>query len=502
MSNRKLKISAILSYVLIGVNSIYGIVIIPFILGVLGPSEYGVYRTISSFTAALVVLDLGIGNTVLRYIAKFNAEKNQKQIENFSAMSIIQALVISIVITSISIVLYQLIDVTFSNKMTAAQVIKAKQLFVIIIITMCCRVFENVIAGIINGCNQFAFTNFVKLSMLIIRIILVVILLTIYTNSLMLVIIDFIITILAIIAELFYVYRILLVRIKYYFWDKLLFIESFKYTILLFIQSIVMQLNGNFDNIIIGALIGPLAVTIYSLGLTIFNMFEQFSMALSSIMLPTVMNQIHAGASNTELENTVIKVGRFQFALLGAIVAGFAVIGREFVHLWLGKDYSNVWVIAMILMLPALLPLIQNVCLSIIRAKNKIAFRTMVISIMAVFNLIVTIFGVMYFGYIAAAVGTAIGLTGANLIAMNIYYYKRLNINVFRIFRNIFKGIAPCILISTIPLIVANHYIQGNWLAFSIKVMIFMVVYGILISLFGFNSYEKAQLRIDKLIGI
>ena len=45
-------------------------------------------------------------------------------------------------------------------------------------------------------------------------------------------------------------------KIKLYKWDKTLFKESFVYTILLFVQSIIIQFNGNVDNIVIGAVIG------------------------------------------------------------------------------------------------------------------------------------------------------------------------------------------------------------------------------------------------------
>lgn len=494
LDSKQLKIGAILSYVLIAVNSIYGIIITPYILSTLGAGEYGVYRTIGSFAGSLMVLNLGIGSTVIRYVAKFNAEKNKRNIENFSAMCMIQAAIISLVIVAVSSVLYNLIDPTYSESFTVSEITKAKQLFIIYITNMCFHMFENVIFGIIVGCNRFAYSNSVKLLRVLLRIILIYSVLSIFRDSLVLVGIDLLITILTIFAELIYLNKVLLLRIKYYFWDKSLFIESFKYTSQLFIQSIAAQINGNLDNIVIGAVIGSGAVAVYSIGLLLFNMFEQFAVSLSDLMLPTVTNQIQAGANNRDLEDTVIKVGRLQFALLGAALAGFALVGQEFVNLWLGDSYKDVWLIAMVLMIPTTIPLIQNVCLSILRAKNKLTFRTWAVTFMAIFNLFITIIGVIYFGYIAAAIGTALGLICANIVAMNIYYYRVMKINVIRIFAGIFKRTIICLIIAAIGLAIANMFIYGSWVSFLVKVIIFCFIYGSSMYIYGFSKSEKNML--------
>lgn len=49
----------------------------------LGDSGYGVYKTIASFSSTLLVMDLGIGTTVMRYTAKYRAEENKEEIGNF-----------------------------------------------------------------------------------------------------------------------------------------------------------------------------------------------------------------------------------------------------------------------------------------------------------------------------------------------------------------------------------------------------------------------------------
>ena len=63
MAKSEVKYGALLSYVLIIINSLYGLVITPYILSTIGESEYGVYKTIGALTASISVLELGIGGT-------------------------------------------------------------------------------------------------------------------------------------------------------------------------------------------------------------------------------------------------------------------------------------------------------------------------------------------------------------------------------------------------------------------------------------------------------
>ena len=67
MVGNQVKWGIILSYLLILLNTLFGFLVTPYMISCLGEAEYGVYKTISSLTASLMVLDLGLGSTVTRY---------------------------------------------------------------------------------------------------------------------------------------------------------------------------------------------------------------------------------------------------------------------------------------------------------------------------------------------------------------------------------------------------------------------------------------------------
>ena len=498
--NSQVRIGAVLSYILVALNACYGLFLTPFILGQIGEAAYGVYKTVSSFTSALMVLDLGLGGTMMRYIAKYRADKEEHRISNFTAMSFIQATVICGVMAAVSFVLYFFLDTIYQNGLTAPELSKAKQLYIFLALGLLAHIYQNVLNGIICGYNRFVFANGVKVVRLIVRIALVFLLLGIFKDPVVLVLIDLLVTVGFSLLELWYMFVRLKMKIKLVKWERNVFVESFGYTILIFLTSLVSQANTNLSNIIVGASISSTAVTIYSLAILIFGIYQQMSTSISDVMLPTVTKCLKDDDEQYSATVSLIsRVGRIQFLLLGAACSGFLVLGRQFIEMWLGAGFEDVYILTLILMGPALLELCVNVCLSILRAKNILGFRTLVITATAILNIITIRLFIGKWGYYACAVSTAVTYFVSSVIVMGVYYYKKLKINLLKLYRTIFKGIWLCIVLSAVAgfgaaFAVRHVNLQGvgnATLQFVVGVIAFVAVYAATLLLFGLDQYEK-----------
>ena len=64
------KFGTILSYVQIIVSNTISLVYTPYMLRVMGQSEYGIYGTANSFISYLSVLSMGVGGAYIRFNAK------------------------------------------------------------------------------------------------------------------------------------------------------------------------------------------------------------------------------------------------------------------------------------------------------------------------------------------------------------------------------------------------------------------------------------------------
>lgn len=442
MGLSNVKKGAILSYLLIFLNTAYGLLVTPFIMNVVGESQYGVYKTIASLSSSLMVLDLGFGGTVLRYVSKFVAQKDYDRRNRYLGMSLCQTFIVSSLVLLVGTVGYFATGKIYGGSFTPEEMELARKVYVVLIANVAINFFENVFFGIIAGHNRFAFANGMKVLLLLGKTILIWVLLPLVQSIMVVVLAQLVLTVLVMVIHILYIRCQLHVRFIFKNWEKSLFFESFRYTILLFAQSIVIQFNGNVDNMVIGATLGSQMVTIYSFAIMLYNMYEQLSSSISSLMIPTVTNRLHHGADNLEMENLVIRVGQIQFAVLGAALCGFAVLGREFFLLWLGEGFDDCYLLTLILIIPVTIPLIQNVCLSILRAKNLMGFRTVSLLYSTVINCILTVFGTIRYGYFAAAIGTALSTVVGSIISMNIYYRRKLGLHIFRmLWKTVYKAI-------------------------------------------------------------
>ena len=73
------KIGVILSYVSLIATTIVQLIYTPFLIKMMGQSEYGLYSLVYSDIGYLTVLDLGFGNAIIIYTTKFRAQKKYNE---------------------------------------------------------------------------------------------------------------------------------------------------------------------------------------------------------------------------------------------------------------------------------------------------------------------------------------------------------------------------------------------------------------------------------------
>ncbi len=267
--------------------------------------------------------------------------------------------------------------------------------------------------------------------------------------------------------------------------------EIFSYSFFVFLTVIVDKINWSADQFILGIVAGTTAVSVYSVASQFNSLFVYLSTAISGIMLPKISKMIESNASNDEISNEFIKVGRLQYYIIFLMASSLVLFGKDFFELWAGEKYTNSYYIALILILPLCIDLIQNLGISILQAKNKHKFRSIIYIIIALFNIILSIPLAKKYAGIGAAIGTAISIFIGNGIIMNIYYKRVAKIDIKLFWINIIKMTS----LFLIPLILTISIMILFPLKGIYKMLIFgpiyVITYLIISYLFVMNNYEK-----------
>lgn len=480
-----------ISYLTLFINSLYGIFFTPFLISSLGVAEYGLYQLVHSFAGYLVILNFGTGAVISRYVALYRTKKDYFGQENFLYHSFLITGVLSILTLIVSAALFFGIEGLFGNSLTSTELETAKQLFILMVFNISISFITNAFSGILMGYEQFAVTNTFKLARVILRLVTLVILLMMGFKSIAIVSTDLFLTVLLTISEAIYSFKVLKVKIKFHFYDKQLLWLIFSFSSAIFLQTIINQVNQNVDRLVLGAMTDTETVALYSIALVFFTMFSNITGVIGGVFLPQAASMIAKNATGEELTNLVIKPGRLQFMVAGAAVAGFILFGPNFIRIWVGSNFLGAYIPTILLLVPSTITLVQNVTIAILDAKLKRMTRSLILGIMAALNILLTILLVERIGYIGAAISTSISLVLGNIVMMNIYYHKVIGLNVIRMFKEIFRGTFPSIIIATILSIPLTFILEDTVVNFVIKASIFIVIYIISLYKISFNDYEK-----------
>lgn len=491
MKTNQIKLGAILSYIILGLELIVGLVYTPILTKMLGQAEYGLYSLVASVISYLTILDLGFGSAIIVYTARYRASKDAEKEHKLHGMFFIVYLIIGVIAGILGYILYLNVDKMFGNSMSIQEIKIAKIMMLILTGNLVITFPMSVFSSIISAYEKFVFAKSLNIVRIIIAPLITIPLLMSGYRSIAVVTVSTILNIITLIINMFYCLKNLKIKLDFTKFDFKLLAEIFSFSFFIFLNVIVDKVNWSLDQFILGAVSGTIAVAIYNIAAQINNIYLSFSTAISGVLLPRITHMEANNATDQEFTEFFIKVGRLQYIIMGLIITGFILVGKEFMILWQGEAYLQSYYIACILMIPVTVPLIQNAGLSILQAKNKHKFRTIIFCLIAILNIGISIPFAKMYGGIGTSLGTALSLVIGQIIIMNIYYYKKIHIDIPRFWKVILKMTIPVAIAFIIGLGLNKILIANNYFMFLIKIFIYTCVYAVLVYKLSMNTYEK-----------
>ena len=489
-SNQR-KSGAILSYISIIVSTLVQLLYTPFLIRMLGQSEYGLYSLIYSIIGYLTVLDLGFGNAIVVYTSKYRAQKKYEEEKKLHGMFFVIFCIIGLIAGLLGLVLYFNVENIFSNTMTNQELNKAKIMMLILTINLAITFIFNIFSSIITAYEKFTYQKLMAILNTLLKPILMIPLLFLGYKSITMCIVLTLINAIIMISNYLYCKKKLDIKIKFQGFDKKVFKEIFGYSFFIFLGVVVDKVNWSVDQFVLGAVSGTIAVSLYSVASQINTLFVNLSTALTGVMLPKMSKMVAKNASSKELTNEFIKVGRIQYLIVFLMASGLTLFGKEFFIAWAGKDYITSYYIAIILIIPLCFPLIQNLGVSIMQAKNMHKFRSILLFCIAIANIFISIPLAKLYGGIGSAIGTSISLIIGNIIIINIYYQKRVGINVISFWKEIIKMSIPFIIPIAIILVIMNFITLHGFTHLIVFGAVYTLMYCGVSYLLVMNDYEK-----------
>lgn len=496
MKVNQLKSGVILSYAQMILSNLISIIFTPVVIRILGQDEYGIMSLASAVIGYLSLLNLGLGGSYNYFYYKRKKEANKDGIAKLNGMYITVFSVIALIVFIVGMLIIFNARSVLGNEITESELDIAKKLMFISVLSMAITLPTSVFGSYIFVHERFIFSRVVSIIFIVLNNVAKLSLLFMGFRSVAITIAIFVLTLINTLVTIIYSVKVLKFKFKFSGFQFNMLKSMFAFSFFIFLNQIVDQINWNIDKYIIARFYGAAAVAVYSIGASLNNYYVTISSTISNVFSPRINKLVSAETDDKLLTDLMIKVGRIQFFVLSLIFTGLVFFGEFFiVGYYAGAGYEEAYKVALILCAPITLPLIQNVGIEIQRAKNKHRFRSVMYVIMAFFNLGISIPLCKYFGIIGSAIGTSIGIILANVVIMNIYYHKKLGLNMFRFWKSIIS-ILPSEIIPVLFGIFILKFVKVDTLPeFLIFGVLYILVFAVSVWFLGMNDSERNLIK-------
>ena len=491
MAINQLKAGAFLSYVSIGLNNIVGLLYTPFMLRMMGQSEYGLYSLVASVVAYLTVLDLGFGNAIVRYTAKFRAEgKIREQYEMFG-MFFLLYIGIGVLALLVGLGLYFNVDYLFDATMDDSELYKIRVMMLLMVFNLAFTFPMSIWGSIITAYENFVFQKLVGIVRIILNPLVMIAMLLIGYRAIGMVVVTTIFNVVTLLINYWYCKKRLKIQVCFGHFQWGFFKEVSVYSFWIFLNAIMDRIYWSTGQFVLGMFKGAATVAIYAIAVQLYSLYIGFSTSISGVFLPKITSMVTQKNSEKEISDIFIKTGRIQFIIMSFVLSGFILFGRQFIHIWAGADYDEAYIIALFLFIPGTVPLIQNLGIVILQAKNQMKFRSLCYVFISTIGLLISIPLAKLYGGIGCVIGTTFSVVMGQIVIINIYYRYKIHIDIISFWKEIAKMVVGPLSLVLLGFLFLNNKEVNTLSILILYITAFSIIYILVFYKFSMNQYER-----------
>lgn len=489
-SSKQIKLGAFMSYAAIAFNIIAGLIYTPWMVRQIGKSDYGLFVLVTSFLTYFVI-DFGLGQAIARFIAKYRVEKNEKKVNELLGLTTKLYLLIDLLIFVALIITYFFIENIFVQ-LTAVEIAKFKVVFTIAGLFSLFSFPFSSLNGILIAYERFVLLKLCDLLNKVFTISLMVVALFLGYKLFALVAINALVGVIIVGVKYFYLAKTTPIKINYRYYTKELFHELFNFSAWITVIGIAQRLLLNITPAILGIFSGTVQIAIFAIGMTIEGYTWTFANALNGLFLPRV-SELSAKKENLhEISNLMIRVGRLQLFIIGLLLIGIITLGKQFIVLWMGEDFRDSYYVALLLILPGIITLTQQIGNTLIIVVNKLKYQAILFLVASFLSVLLSVLLAPAHGAIGSAIGIFTAVVLFQVVGMNIIFWKVLKLDIPRFFREAhLKMIFPLGLALIAGFLIQKYVSSTNLILFFLKAILLGLIYVLILWVLGLNYNEK-----------
>lgn len=496
----EVKAGVVIGYVSILLRLVTQFLLTPYIIASLGKNEYGLYVLSSSLVAWFTLCDFGLSPTISKYIIECVNKKQLIRSRLIIGQGILLFAFIAVVLTIIGILGYSHLSCLFYT-FTSDELSIFKILYLLMLANVILSFPFKPIAVLPSAYLRFIAPNLFNLLLSLCVAILKFLFLFYGFKSITLTLIVLSTSVVQIIWSIYYAKKYLKVKIPITRPSAKIFKMLISFSGWIFLSQLTDLIYWQAGSPILASLEGPEVVAIFGVSITIAQYFNLASITVSNILVPKVMKLTVTNGDRQLLTNTMIRYGRMQLLVLCIFIIVFIFMGMDFLKLWVGRslgaDIMYIWTGVLLMILPQIVSQTQNTGIAILQALNLHYGRSIILLFTAVLGIGLSYLLTNMYGLIGMYIGISLSYIVGQCIAMNIFYFLRVKLNVFKFFKNVYlPSIVPSLMMVIVGMLIKSVWQPDTWFSFFMIMFIYLLICAAIMYIFYLNQHERLHFAI------
>lgn len=337
---RRYLFSAVTNWLAFAATLLVAFFLSPYLIGKLGDSRYGVWVFVESILAYFTLFDLGIAAGVVRFTAKFHAEKNQHELNRLASACLALFLGLGVLAFLLGFALTPLFAPMMSKSGMPPDEIATFTLLMLgnLALSLPLSVFPSML----DGLERFAAKSLVRIVFLAGRTVAIVMLME-RDQSLIGLAVIFTIGTLAensVMALLCWKY-IPCLRCGLRFVDREMLRRVKGYSLDAFMAMIAGRVSVQSGAIIIGIFLSAPEITWFAIALRLVEFAKALLRSATTTLTPAI-SSLEAAGDVDAIRRVLLKGTRWVLYLILPVHVGLIVFGKPFLTIWLGSpEYAT-----------------------------------------------------------------------------------------------------------------------------------------------------------------
>lgn len=493
-SKRQIQYGAALSYAAVALNIISGLLFTPWMIQKIGQNQYGLY-TLANTLITLFLTDFGLSSATARYVSEYHAGGEEEKVHNFLGVVYKLYFVIDLLICAALVVTYFLIDRIYVA-LTPEELVRFKVVYLIAAGFSVLNFPFVTLNGILTAYEKFIQ---LKLADVIYRISLVATMIVVLSAGgglYAVVAVHAAVGILVVVYKQIVIRKTTTVRVNLRFSDRALYRDIFGFSFWSTVVALSQRLIFNITPTILGLFCNSAAIAVFGIVMTIEGYFYTISSTINGMFMPRIAKIYTEDRFEEKLNRLMLSIGRYQYALNGLLVVGFAIVGREFIQLWMGSAYSDAYWGILLVIIPGLFYNSLQIANTATVVKKLVKYNAYINTAIGIVNVLLSVFLSRYYGVIGACCSIFAAYTIRTVLLL-ILYRKKLAINIKQFVKRCYLKMGiPMIIVVVLGMGINRLLPEAGWGMLLLKAFFIGMIY---LGIVGAMNYKDAKKLIEKL---